>query len=256
MLLRKKIAVLASDNTEAMAGLDEIKSRYKTVPVAEADIIIALGGDGHMLATLHGNLLSNKPIFGMNRGTVGFLMNEYSLDDLNDRLEAAEEFTIYPLQMTATTCAGATISHVGINDVSLLRETRQAAKLKIEIDGKTRVEELIGDGILVSTAAGSTAYNFSAGGPIIPIGTDLLALTPISAFRPRRWRGALLPNTVTVTITVHEARKRPVSAVADMHEVRDIRKVVIREARSIKLKMLFDTNHNLEDRVFGEQFAS
>ena len=254
-MARTRIAVISSDSDDARASANELRALYKTVSASEADVIVALGGDGLMLQTMHSHLSRGIPIFGMNRGTVGFLMNDYRPEGLEERLKAAEEFVIHPLKMTATTCEGSTVSYIGINDVSLLRETRQTAKLGIAIDGKTRIEELVGDGVLVATAAGSTAYNLSAGGPIIPIGSDLMALTPLSPFRPRRWSGALLPHNSTVEITVREPRKRPVSAVADMHEVRDVRKVVIREARNLSLRMLFDPEHNLKDRVFLEQFA-
>ena len=250
-----RIAVISSDSDVARAAARELSTRYKTVSTNEADVIVALGGDGLMLQTMHSHLSRSIPIYGMNRGTVGFLMNDYRADALEERIENAEEFIIHPLKMTATTCDNKKLTYIAINDVSLLRETRQTAKLNISIDGEVRMEELVGDGLLVATAAGSTAYNLSAGGPIIPIGSDLMALTPLSPFRPRRWRGALLPHQSTVEITVREPRKRPVSAVADMHEVRDVRKVVVREARDISLRMLFDPDHNLQERVFLEQFA-
>ena len=250
-----KIAVLASDSEEAQEAARAIEARYGAVPADKAEVIIALGGDGLMLNTMHQNLYRGTPIFGMNRGTVGFLMNEYRLEGLAERLRDAQELLIRPLQMTAFKCDGSLASHIAINEVSLLRETRQTAKLSIAIDGKTRLDELVGDGVLVSTAAGSTAYNLSAGGPIIPMGANLLALTPLSAFRPRRWRGALLSDSVTIEIKVKEARKRPVSAVADMHEVRDVERVVIQEAKDVAIRMLFDPNHNLEERVLNEQFA-
>lgn len=251
-----KIALLASDSEAAQKACRDIQAQYDTVDAQEADVIIALGGDGLMLHSMHQNLDRGTPIFGMNCGTVGFMMNEFRLDDLAERLDQAEEMIIHPLRMTARSCDGSTATHIAINDVSLLRETRQTAKLSIAVDGKTRLQELVGDGILVATAAGSTAYNLSAGGPILPIGSNLMALTPLSAFRPRRWRGALLSNSATVDITVREPRKRPVSAVADMHEVRDVNRVTIEEARDLSIRMLFDPNHDLEERVLREQFAS
>ena len=223
---------------------------------SEAEVVIALGGDGFMLETLHRNLGSQRPIYGMNQGSVGFLMNEYSEDGLNERIAAAERATIHPLVMLTLDAAGMTQKALAINEVSLLRQTRQTAKLKVSIDRKVRLPELYCDGVLVSTPAGSTAYNLSAHGPIIPLDGRVLALTPISAFRPRRWRGALLPHTSKVSIEVLESEKRPVSAVADNFEVRDIVKVEISEDRSIRLYMLFDAGRSLEERVLAEQFSA
>ena len=227
-----------------------------TSPSHEAEVIVALGGDGFMLETLHRNLASQIPIYGMNQGSVGFLMNEYSEDDLLERINAAEQAVIYPLVMTTVDAAGNRERALAINEVSLLRQTRQTAKLRISIDGKVRMAELVCDGVMVATPAGSTAYNLSAHGPIIPLDARVLALTPISAFRPRRWRGALLPHTAAVQLDVLEADKRPVSAVADNFEVRDVIEVSIAEDRSTKLSMLFDAGRSLEERVLAEQFSA
>jgi NAD+ kinase len=250
-----KIAIIASEFGDAGKAAKTLKNRYRAVSTREADVIIALGGDGFMLQTLHAYMGQNKPIFGMNKGTVGFLMNEFTEDDLVERLEKADSFHLHPLKMRATRCDGEIVEHLAVNEVSLLRETRQAANIRVSIDGKVRLPELVGDGVLVSTPAGSTAYNLSAHGPIIPLGSDLLALTPLSAFRPRRWRGALLPHHVSVELTINQPQKRPVSAVADMHEVRDVRQVIIEEDRSTKLTLLFDAEHTLAERIFTEQFA-
>lgn len=250
-----KIAIIASEFGEAGKAANILKSRYRAVSTREADIIVALGGDGFMLQTLHAYMGQNKPIFGVNKGTVGFLMNEFSEEDLIERIGKADSFCLHPLKMRATRCDGEVVEYLAVNEVSLLRETRQAANIRVSIDGKVRLTELVGDGVLVSTPAGSTAYNFSAHGPIIPLGSDLLALTPLSPFRPRRWRGALLPHNASVELTINQPQKRPVSAVADMHEVRDVRRVVIEEDKETTLKLLFDAEHTLADRIFTEQFA-
>ena len=250
-----KIAIIASEFGEAAHAAKLLRNRYKAVGTKDADVIVALGGDGFMLQTLHAYMGRKVPIFGMNKGTVGFLMNEYTDGDLMERLSKAESYTLHPLRMRATRCDGEVVEHLSVNEVSLLRETRQAANIRISIDGKVRLEELVGDGVLVATPAGSTAYNLSAHGPIIPLGSDLLALTPLSAFRPRRWRGALLPHHVSVEFTINQPQKRPVSAVADMHEVRDVRHVMIEEARDVSLTLLFDAEHTLAERIFTEQFA-
>ncbi len=229
-------------------------ARYDAVPIADADVVIVLGGDGYMLETLHSRVPHETPLFGMNRGTVGFLMNEFIVENLHARLEAAVPQALYPLRMKATREDGtAKVSHA-FNEVSLLRETRQAAKLRIDIDGKSRLEELVCDGVLVATPAGSSAYNLSAHGPILPLSSDLLALTPISAFRPRRWRGALLPQSACITLAILEGHKRPVSAVADQTEVRDVMKVTIEQDRSISRTLLFDADHTLAERILLEQF--
>lgn len=250
----KKIAFVASDVPEAVKALARLKDRYGTVPAHEADAIVALGGDGLMLQTLHTYMNDRIPIYGMNRGSVGFLMNEYSEDNLTERLANAAVSIVHPLSMVASDSNGKAQKAIAINEVSLFRQTHQAAKLQISIDDKTRLEELTCDGVLVATPAGSTAYNLSAHGPILPIESSLLALTPISPFRPRRWRGALLPNHAQITVTALEAQKRPVSAVADHFEVRDIERVEIEQARHIDLLMMFDPGHNLDERVIAEQF--
>jgi NAD+ kinase len=251
----KRLAFVASDRPEAREARDRLAERYGEVPMKEAQVIVALGGDGFMLETLHANLSIGRPIYGMNRGSVGFLMNEYGEDNLMERINAAERAVIHPLVMVAIDKNRKQHRALAINEVSLLRQTRQTAKLCISIDGQMRMSELVCDGALVCTPAGSTAYNLSAHGPIIPINGEVLALTPISAFRPRRWRGALLPHTARVTFEVLEADKRPVSAVADNHEVRDVVEVHVAEDRDIALSMLFDAGRSLEERVLAEQFS-
>ncbi len=250
-----KIAFVASEAAEALSALDRLSALYAPVPAEEADIVVALGGDGLMLQCLHRFMNSGVPIYGMNRGSVGFLMNEYREADLLDRLAQAETATIHPLAMRATDTDGVVHDALAINEVSLFRQSYQAAKLEIRIDGKTRLEELICDGVLVATPAGSTAYNLSAQGPIIPINAPLLALTPLSPFRPRRWRGALLPNRAAIEIRVAEPGRRPVSAVADHVQVDNIARVTISEARDYAALMLFDRDHNLEERILAEQFG-
>jgi NAD+ kinase len=250
----ERIAIVASDVPEAIAAREVLARRYGNYAPQEADVIVALGGDGHMLQTLHRFINDKIPIYGMNRGSVGFLMNHYSEDNLLERIAEAEVSRIHPLSMIATDRSGKAHKGLAINEVSLFRERYQAAKLQITIDGKVRMEELICDGVLVATPAGSTAYNLSAHGPILPIKAALLALTPISPFRPRRWRGALIPNKAQITITALETEKRPVSAVADHFEIRDVIKVEVEQARTIDLFMMFDRNHGLEERVLAEQF--
>jgi len=239
---------------QAQEALTDLRARFGDCGPDEAEIVVALGGDGFMLQTLHTFTGRGKPIYGMNRGTVGFLMNEYHQDDLLERLAAAEKAVIHPLKMTAHSQKG-TVDARAFNEVSLLREARQAAKIRILVDGKPRISELICDGVLVSTPAGSTAYNLSAHGPILPIDADLLALTPISAFRPRRWRGALLPHRARVRFEVLESGKRPVSAVADDFEVRDVTAVDVIEDRTITMTLLYDAGHNLDERILSEQFS-
>ncbi len=248
------IALVASDHPRAREALERLRKLYATVPPERADIIVALGGDGFMLETLHRYMNQNVPIFGMNRGSVGFLMNIFSEDDLLERVTKAEPIGLNPLRMTATDIRGDQHEALAINEVSLLRETRFAAKLTIEIDGIVRMPEMICDGVLLSTPAGSTAYNVSLNGPILPLGAHVLALTPISVFRPRQWRGAILPHEVTVGVKVLAPHDRPVSAVADYTEVRDVVQVEICEDRSVVLTLLFDPEHNLEERVIKEQF--
>ncbi|MBM3491782.1 MAG: NAD kinase [Alphaproteobacteria bacterium] len=250
----RKIGFVASESPVAQEALSEFQARYAHCAADDADLIVALGGDGFMLQTLHRYMGANKPIYGMNRGTVGFLMNEYRLADLPDRLERAELSTLYPLRMHACDQHGRPHDGLAINEVSLLRETRQAAKIAIAVDDRIRVPELICDGVLVSTPAGSTAYNLSAHGPILPLDAGVLALTPISAFRPRRWRGALLPRRANIRLQILEANKRPVSAVADNTEVRDVQEVHVLEERGIALQLLFDAEHSLDERILHEQF--
>lgn len=250
----ERIAFVASDAPEAISARGTMSRRYGDVEPENADVIVALGGDGLMLQTLHRFINDKIPIYGMNRGSVGFLMNDFREEGLIERLSKADISRIHPLSMVATDSAGKIHKGLAINEVSLFRERYQAAKLRITIDGKMRMEELICDGLLVATPAGSTAYNLSAHGPIVPIKAPLLAVTPISPFRPRRWRGALVPNKVHISITVLEAEKRPVSAVADHFETRDVVKVDIEKARAIDLFMMFDADHSLEERVLTEQF--
>lgn len=239
---------------EAQAALQHLRARYNDVGREKADIIVALGGDGFMLQTLHAFRGLGKPVYGMNLGSVGFLMNEFREEGLEERLTAAESAELHPLRMIAHTKDGVREA-LAFNEVSLLRQTRQAAKLRIIVDDKVRIEELICDGALVSTPAGSTAYNLSAHGPILPIDAAMLALTPISAFRPRRWRGALLPRKARTKFEILEATKRPVSAVADDLEVRDVTSVEVAEDRSVSVTLLFDEGHNLNERIIAEQFA-
>ena len=251
-----RIAFVAADTEAAQEAAAELRRRYGISDPGEAEIIVPLGGDGFMLETLHRYVGRGIPIFGMHRGSVGFLMNPYRLDGLVERLAVAQPVELRPLEMFATCEHGTTCKAIAFNEVSLLRETRQAAKLRVTVDNVIRLEELMADGILLSTAVGSTAYNFSAHGPIIPLGAEILALTPISAFRPRRWRGALLPHGVKVVIEALDTDKRPVSAVADFTEARDVARVEIRENREISMTLLFDREANLEERVFKEQFLS
>jgi NAD+ kinase len=250
-----RIAFTASERPDAQEARARLAQRYGDPPIADAEVIVALGGDGFMLETFHDHMATGLPVYGMNRGSVGFLMNDYNEDGLVERIAAAERAVIRPLRMTATDVHGQTHVALAINEVSLLRQTRQTAKLRIAIDGKLRLGELMCDGAIVSTPAGSTAYNFSAHGPIIPLDARVLALTPISAFRPRRWRGALLAHTAMVTFEILEPEKRPVSAVADNIEVRDVLEVRIAEDRDTSLNMLFDEGRSLEERVLAEQFS-
>jgi NAD+ kinase len=251
----KRIAVLASATPEAQEARARLIALYGDVPLADADVIVALGGDGLMLQALHDTMKLHKPVYGMNRGSIGFLMNDFALEGLIERLERAEMTEIRPLVMRSVDSQGHQHEGLAINEVALVRETRQTAKIRILIDGEVRLPELQCDGVLVATPAGSTAYNLSAHGPVLPIDSQLLALTPISAFRPRRWHGALLPHRAHVRFEVLEADKRPVRAEADQIEVRGVQSVEVEESRDITLQMLFDKGHSLRERVLAEQFS-
>ena len=250
------LGFLASSTTEALAAREELIRIYGDVPAEEADVIVALGGDGFMLQTLHGIMNSGKLVYGMNRGSVGFLMNDYRTEDLQQRICAAVENVFRPLQMTTANADGTNSEALAINEVSLFRQSYQAAKLRVEVDGHVRLPELICDGVMVATPAGSTAYNLSAHGPILPLEAPLLALTPVSAFRPRRWRGALLPNKVTVDIHILEAEKRPVNAVADNSEVKSVLHVRIAQSTELTARILSDPDHSWSDRILAEQFSN
>ena len=250
-----RIAFLASPADDARQALEALVSAHGQHAPAEADVVVALGGDGFMLQTLHRHGGLGKPVYGMKLGTVGFLMNQHRPEGLVARIAAAEPAVLRPLEMQAQTESGATVSSLAYNEVSLLRQTRQAAHLSIELNGSPRLDELICDGVMLATPAGSTAYNFSAHGPIIPLGSAVVALTPIAPFRPRRWRGALLKSDTEVRFRVLDPYKRPVSATADSHEVRDVTEVVIRESRDRTVTLLFDPEHNLEERILSEQFV-
>lgn len=250
-----RLAFVAADTEEANAAAARLAARYGSCDPEEADVIVALGGDGLMLSCLHRFMSTGKPTFGMNRGSVGFLMNEFAVDGLHERLAAAETTSIRPLHMRAVDVEGERFEARAINEVSLLRQTHQAAKLSIDIDGRPRLPELVCDGVLVATPAGSTAYNLSAHGPILPINAKLLALTPISAFRPRRWRGALLPSHVTVRITCLEREKRPVAAAADNVEIRRVATVDVCEDRTATCAIMFDPDHSWDERILAEQFT-
>lgn len=251
----RNIAFLASDTVLAQEAKIRLEAQYGTFAPEDADVIVALGGDGFMLGTLHATQDIEAPVYGMNRGTVGFLMNGYQEEDLIARLELAEEAVINPLNMRAVTGSGEVVEALAINEVSLLRTGPQAAKLKIFVDGRLRMTELVCDGALVCTPAGSTAYNYSAHGPILPVGADVLAVTAVAAFRPRRWRGALLPKTAVVRFEVNEREKRPVITVADSHAVADVASVEVRSMPDIAHRILFDPGHGLEERLIQEQFV-
>ncbi|MCO6186421.1 NAD kinase [Rhizobium sp. L1K21] len=251
----ESLSFLASEADSAQAALDELVAIYGNVPVEEADVIVALGGDGFMLQTMHRALNSGKRIYGMNRGSVGFLMNRYFTEGLKERIAAAASNVIHPLEMVAMDADGIRHTAYALNEVSLLRQSYQAAKLKVTVDGRTRLEELACDGLLLSTPAGSTAYNLSAHGPILPLEAPLLALTPVSPFRPRRWRGALLPQDVFVDIEILEPEKRPVNAVADHQEVKSVLRVSMRLKRDQEVWILTDPDHTWSDRILSEQFA-
>jgi NAD+ kinase len=254
----RRMALVASPTEAAQEAAEQLRRVYEWHPIEKADLVVALGGDGFMLRTLHTMLDQHRvlPIFGMNLGTVGFLMNEWKLDLLELRLLNAKSMTVLPLRMDAVTMEGQHFSIPAINEVSLLRETRETAKLEVTVDGRVVLPELVCDGVLVATPAGSTAYNLSAQGPILPLESSLLALTPISPFRPRRWRGAILPNKTRISFRVLESAKRAVSAVADQREVRDIASVTISIDKTSPLTLLFDPEHALDDRITMEQFAT
>lgn len=254
----EKLAFVASQKPDAQAALKSLTARYGNVDAAEADVLIALGGDGFMLQTLrrHTTLVQRGlPVYGMNRGTVGFLMNAYAEDGLKERLAKAEKTTVRPLKMMAE-AKGGHFEDLAFNEISLFRQTQQAAHISVSVDGQERLEKLIADGILVATPAGSTAYNLSAHGPVIPLGSRILALTPISAFRPRRWRGALLNANARVELTVIDPIRRPVSVSADNQEIRDVFSVVIEEDQTKKLSLLFDADHGLDEKILREQFST
>lgn len=255
--MQRNIALVASNAPAAMAAEAELRPMYDFVERSEADLVIALGGDGFLLHVLHEMLdqRRNLPVFGMNRGTIGFLMNDFGVEALMERIARAREYVIHPLYGEFTTINGERHILPAINEISLLRETRQAAKLEVIVNDKTMLEELACDGVLVSTPAGSTAYNLSANGPILPLESSLLALTPISPFRPRRWRGAIMPESTSFRFNVLEAVKRPVSAVADQREIRDIKSVKVTTDKSRPLTLLFDPDQGLDDRILMEQFA-
>ncbi|MCD9046666.1 NAD kinase [Luteimonas sp. MHLX1A] len=251
-----RIAFLASPADHARVALETLVARHGNHAPEDADVLCALGGDGFMLQTLHRHGALDRPVFGMKLGTVGFLMNHHRAEGLLERIAAAEPATLRPLEMVVQTESGTSVGSLAYNEVSLLRQTRQAAHLSIELNGRTRLEELICDGVLVASPAGSTAYNYSAHGPILPLGSGLFALTPIAPFRPRRWRGAILRADTEVVFRVLDPYKRPVSATADSHEVRDVVEVRIREARDRQVTLLFDPEHNLEERILSEQFMA
>ena len=252
------IGLLSSHRQLARAAEEILRDRYRWAKTDEAAILVALGGDGFMLHTLHGMLEAGdpRPVFGMNRGTVGFLMNDWRIDSLAQRIEAAKAIRVAPLEMTARCVGGETFTHAAINEVSLLRETRQTAKIEVSVNGRVAIAELACDGVLVATPAGSTAYNLSAGGPILPLQAKMLALTAISPFRPRRWSGAILPDDTSICLRVLDPENRPVSAVADQFEVRDVAQVDVRLDRERSLTLLFDPEHALDERIAMEQFAT
>lgn len=254
-LPQHSLSFLASAAEDAQAAREELVSHYGNVPLEEADVVVALGGDGFMLHVLHETMNSGKRVYGMNRGSVGFLMNDYRIGWLHERIITAVENDFHPLRMETVDIDGNHFSALAMNEVSLFRQSHQAAKLRVEVDGKVRLDELICDGVMVATPAGSTAYNFSAHGPILPLESPLLALTPVSAFRPRRWRGALLPNTVTVDIHVLEHEKRPVNAVADHTEEKSVLQVRITQSQDKTAKILSDPDRSWSDRILAEQFT-
>jgi NAD+ kinase len=252
-----RLAVLASPAPQAQEALQALLRVHGNVAPVDADVVVALGGDGFMLQTLHRHGALGKPVYGMKLGSVGFLMNQArGAEGLLERIAAAAPAVLHPLEMLALTESGASVGSLAYNEVSLLRQTRQAAHVSIELNGQVRLDELICDGVMVATPAGSTAYNFSANGPILPLGANVMALTPIAPFRPRRWRGAVLQSGTEVRFRVADPHKRPVSATADSHEVRDVTEVLVRESRDRSVTLLFDPEHNLEERILIEQFTA
>ena len=251
-----RIACVASSSAAAQAARTELAARYELVEAEDATVIVALGGDGLLLHTVHEQFELGRPIFGMNRGTVGFLMNEYRLDDLPARLAAATTVTVHPLAMTAVGVDGEMLSAHAFNEVTVTRRSVQAANIRVSVDGVTRMERFAGDGLIVATPAGSTAYNLSANGPIIPLGSSLLAVTPVSPGRPRRWRGALLPRTAEIVLENLDPDKRPLSATADFQELDHVVSVTVREDRAIAVTLLFDPDRSLEERIIAEQFLT
>lgn len=250
----RKIHFVASQIEDADSAMAALQEQYGRHELDQADVIVALGGDGFMLRTLHRFLPAGLPVYGMKLGKVGFLMNRFREDDLQQRLDEADVVELNPLCMIAMTEAGNESKALAINEVSLLRQVNQAAHIRILVNGSVKVEDLVCDGVLVSTAAGSSAYNLSAHGPILPLGTDALALTPISPFRPRRWRGAVLPSSVRIRFEILDNYKRPVSATADAHEIRNVVSVDVYEEKNVTLKLMFDPDHSLEQRILDEQF--
>lgn len=253
--MNMKLAFLASQTSKSQNSLKTLVKTYGQCDVESADVIVVLGGDGFMLQCLHQYMHKSTPVFGLRCGTVGFLMNDYSVKNLPERIGLAKNTVLHPLSMQAQTIHGETVNSLAINEVSLLRQTKQSAHIEIWVNGQSKIDNLVGDGVMVATPAGSTAYNLSAHGPVIPLGSDILALTPISPFRPRRWRGAIIPSHAEVTFVVKSHNKRPVSATADNTEVRDVIQVEIKEAKNIKINALYDAKHNLEDRIINEQFS-
>jgi NAD+ kinase len=249
-----RIAFAASQHPRARRALDQLSARYGDTPSEDADVLVALGGDGFMLHTLHENSARDLPVFGMHLGEVGFLMNRFSVDQLHQRIRDAARFELAPLRMRAETVDGEVREGVAINEVALLRQTNQAAHIRILVNGTERVARLVADGALLATAAGSTAYNLSAHGPILPLGTEAVVLTPISPFRPRRWRGAVLPAAVEVEFEVLSSERRPVSATADYDEVRNVARVRVAQSDIIRHTLLFDPEHSLDERILNEQF--
>ena len=251
---KQRIGFVGSETAPAQEAMKSLKDLYGDIPLDDANIIVALGGDGFMIETLHKFIHRSLPIYGMNRGSVGFLMNAYAVKDLPGRLRAAQLASIHPVLMHADCADGSSVQGLAINEVSLLRESRYAAKVRISVDNKVRLDELDCDGVLIATPAGSTAYNLSAHGPILPLGSRLMALTPICAFRPRRWRGALIPEAASIDIEILNSDKRPVSATADYTEARQVTRVSVRQEQNQTLHLLFDPEHDLEERILAEQF--